>query len=418
MRLDRLSFIQAAEIIKTFDSPVFVIDEAAFRDSIRGFVRRFQVPRHPVEVAYSYKTNNVLAVCAIARDEGLSAEVVTEHELSLADSLGIPGEKIIYNGPQKSEASLIRAMELGAHIHIDSFEEADKIAKLAHASRPARVGIRLTSNIGEMPWDKFGFDVPSGEADRVCRLICNASNVRLSGLHMHIGTNITSIDSYRQALRTLTGFATHLHSEFGIDLDYLDIGGGFSSPAGGVPTVVHPEEWLPIDLSACGRAISEELDNAGIPENVAIVTEPGRALVETVAYLLTRVLHAKVRGDRKLVVIDCGCNFLPTAYYTKHTVVAIGQETSEGNLEMVDIHGPLCTQYDLVAPAALVPPLKSGDILAVKAVGAYALAFSCQFVSPRPAVVLHLAEDGSYECVRKAETTADMWRNDIVPSRL
>lgn len=407
------------QIASKYGTPVFILWESVFRENCRYFNKEFSLHGRASINSYSYKTNNVMALCSIAHEENFAAEVVSPSELSLALQLGVAGDRIFYNGPLKSDASLIKAISSGVAIHVDSLAELARIIDLSEAGQEkARIALRLTPETGERHgpvWSKFGFSVAEGEVESALNMIAVSNHVCVEGLHMHIGTNLTDVDLYRTIAQSTMEVANMIKQKLEKEIKYVDIGGGFSAPSGAIPMTAHPEEWSPISISAVANAVAEVLDQFDPERKLAVVTEPGRILAESSMELLTSIATIKQRGSHSQIILDGGTNIIPSAYYTMHPVSFPGKSGSSV-VGKADFHGPLCTQYDVVASEVDIPELAPSDLVLIHGVGAYTYTFSAQFVGPRPPVIL-VSDQARTSIVRQKEPDNIIWHYDQFPDQ-
>ena len=199
---------------------------------------------------------------------------------------------------------------------------------------------------------------------------------------MHIGTNLTDPNAYELAAERLAALACKAEQQLGHGLNYIDVGGGFSACSNAIPLGVHPDEWIPVSIAEVSTRIAAVLDRVDPEKRWSIVVEPGRVLAESAMVLLSRVVSVKKRRGCRLAIIDAGTNILPTAYYTHHPLTFPGKKMSSTDLA-ADFYGPLCTQYDMIATEVKAPELVARNLVLIHSTGAYAWAFSSQFVGPR-----------------------------------
>ncbi len=222
--------VSAQHLRAKHGSPLYVVSEATLRKNIRGFLSAFRSRYPETAVAYSYKTNYVSGICAALHQEGAWAEVVSGFELERARALGMPGSQIVYNGPYKPFDHLLGAARLGVRINIDNLEEMADLQEIARQlKRPVKVGIRVNMRLNDPPWDKFGFNIESGQALEVCRKISASKLLRLSGFHLHAGTYLANVEIYRRAITGLLDLAITVEAQHLGDIEYLDLGGGYAS---------------------------------------------------------------------------------------------------------------------------------------------------------------------------------------------
>jgi diaminopimelate decarboxylase len=417
--LSRIDGVAVEDLIERFGTPLFVFSEHRLRQRAREAKRAFSLRYPKVQFSWSYKTNYLDAVCRIFHQEGAWAEVVSEMEYDMARRLGVPPEQILFNGPYKPEAALRTALKDGARVHIDHYEElyeAERIAK--ELGRVVPISIRVNMDTGIHPrWDRFGFNLDNGEALDAARRIHAGGALTLDGLHCHIGTFILEPGAYGQAAAKMADLAKTLRSETGMQIDFLDLGGGFASRA-----TLHGQYAPGTDSSPAlddyAEAITSALLSAGFsPEAMpTLLLETGRALVDEAGFMLTRVVGNKRLADgSRSIIIDAGLNVLFTSLWYRHDVLPV---TDRGGMqEETVVYGPLCMNIDVVRPMVLLPPLEAGDPLVIRPVGAYNVTQWMQFIRLRPAVVL-VGEDGTVDVIREAETVDDVKGPERLPERL
>jgi diaminopimelate decarboxylase len=410
--------VPVKDLLQRFGSPLFVFSESTIRRSYRRAFQAFSVRYPEVQFAWSYKTNHLDAVCRIYHQEGSWAEVVSEHEYDMARRNGMPGGKIVYNGPYKPEASLRVAAREGAKIHIDHYDELYLLETIAgEMGETLPVGIRVNMDVGIYPsWDRFGFNYENGEALNAARRIKAGGKLTLTGIHSHIGTFVMDPNAYSIETEKLTRFLKQLENELDFDIRYIDVGGGFASA-----NTLH-EQYAPgrdanpsLEVYAdhiCSALLAADLPPDRLPK---LVLETGRALVDESGYLLTTVVANKrlPNGVRSLIV-DAGMNHLFTACWYRHEVMTT--EEKEGLFEETVVYGPLCMNIDVVRPSIRFPDVRAGEPLVIFPVGAYNVTQWMQFIRMRPGVVL-IGERGEVDMVRKPEALDHLKDLETVPAR-
>ncbi len=409
------------ELLGQFGSPLFVVSEEALRQLYKGFHSAFSMPGIDTRVAYSYKTNYLPAICAILHAEGAWAEVVSGAEYELTRALGVDPSGVIFNGPYKANDELEWALQDGAIVNIDNFDELKRIEDLAvHIRRPCRVGIRVNFKFGPSPWNKFGFNYESGEAAKALDRIGRNKALKFELLHNHSGTFQLNQEVYGRAVEVLIDLAKHARNA-GLEPTMVDLGGGYPSgnrlkPEFDLPASQRRARNLlhPYGEAVLGKLLAAKELFGGKP---TLVLEPGRALVDSAVQLFCSVVSTKtIPNQGKAVIVDAGVNLVPTAYWYEHQVDQVEEAGEEAGLESVSIYGPLCMQIDVLRENMMLPPLKLGDPVVVSNVGAYCHTQSMQFIQPRPATVL-LGPDGP-ELIRKRESWRDFFVLDRMPNRL
>ena len=411
--------VPVKQLIGEFGSPLFVLSEKTIRSNQRDAFRIFKNRYPKVQFAWSYKTNYLNAVCSVFHSEGSWAEVVSEFEYDKARLLGVPGEHIIFNGPDKSAGALQKAMKEGVKIHIDHFDELYKIIELTDSSHlKANVAIRVNMDVGVYPlWDRFGFNYESGEAWQAIKRIMATKKLRLIGLHTHIGTYMMTAEAYRVAASKLAALAKAIHDEFGVIVDYVDLGGGFASHNTLIGQYLPAEEVIP-SMEQYAEAISAGLFELSFkPDDLPkLILETGRALIDDAGYLLTTVIaNKRLANGRRAIIVDAGVNILFTSFWYKHRI-SPAQENSFHTEDAV-IYGPLCMNIDVLRDGIILPTLRQGESLVFHNVGAYNMTQWMQFITLRPNVVM-VMDDGSVELIRKAETLDYLMEKEVVPGKL
>lgn len=411
--------VAVADIMAAHGSPVFVLSERMIRNLYRLSLQAFATRYPKVQFAWSYKTNYLDAVCRIFHQEGSWAEVVSGFEYEKALGNGVPGHRILFNGPEKTEAELRRAVELDSLIHIDHFDELYQLTDIAAVmGRKPRVAIRVNMDTGTFPlWDRFGFNYENGQAMEALTRIVSSGRLELTGLHCHIGTYMMSVDAYRKAIQKLGSLALHCRNAWGINVRYIDIGGGF--PSGNQLRGAHstPTDALP-SIDEYAEAITDELQRTGFaPDSLPLLMlETGRALIDEAGYLLGTVLATKRLSDgRRANIMDFGVNILFTSFWYEHRI-SPAQPFSHHS-EDVTIYGPLCMNIDMVRQHASLPLLNRGDRVVVHNVGAYNMTQWMQFIQMRPRVVL-IDEQGAVHLIREAEDLAFIKLQERIPPHL
>ncbi len=415
---DDIDGVAVADLVETFGSPLFVYSEGFIRKKYRQMHTAFSTRYPNVAFGWSYKTNYLNAICALMHQQGSLAEVVSDMEYEKARALGMPGEKIIFNGPHKPAAALEKAVREGAMIHADHLDELYDLERVAQgAGQPVPLGIRLNLDAGIYPqWSRFGFNLESGQALEAVRRIKNGGKLRLRGLHCHIGTFIMDASAYSRQVKKMVAFAYKVEKLFGFSIEYLDIGGGFPSRNRLKGVYLTPEIALPsVDefAEAVTETLSKELRPGDFPK---LIVEAGRAMVDEAGRLITTVVASKRLPDgTRAYIVDAGVNLLFTANWYKLNI-EIDRESGGVNEQSI-VYGPLCMNIDVVDEGVQLPPLSRGTRLIVSPVGAYNQTQSMQFIEYRPAAVL-IGESGMVDLIREAESLPDIIQREKLPDRL
>ncbi|MBK7950856.1 MAG: alanine racemase [Deltaproteobacteria bacterium] len=364
--------------------PYYLVDRAALRARIRDMRGAFERRFRKLAVAYSYKTNYFPSVLRTVHAEGAWAEVVSELEYALALRLRVPTNRIVFNGPIKSDAALERALAGGSLVHIDGLEEAERIAAIVrrHPAADPRVGLRVNlphpEGEGHRAFSRFG--LPLEALDRAVAILADAG-VEVTGLHAHLATKQRSAAHF-EGVATALGEAAKL---VGIDrLSSIDVGGGFGfSPAGGAGRAYPSfDEYADVIHGALARSSPALVEKR-------LLVEPGMAMVNDVVRFVTRVEAVKQIGGRTIAVVDGsiqtvkptrhGLN-LPTRVYDAEGRPKSGPSTT------CDLVGYTCMDDDYIAIDQALPHLERGDRVEIDHVGAYTAVFKPTFIRAMPAV--------------------------------
>ena len=406
-------------LIQNYGSPLFVLSEKTIRNTYQNAYRAFSTRYPKVQFAWSYKTNYLDAVCRIFHQEGAWAEVVSGFEFDKALKNKVSGDHIIFNGPDKSEEDLKKAVVSGSLIHIDHFDELYSLIDLAeHLDKKPRVSIRVNMDTGIYPqWDRFGFNYENGEAWDALNRIMLSEKLELTGLHTHIGTFILTANAYQKAASKLADLAVGVERKYGHAVKYIDMGGGFASKNTLKGAYLPGYDTAPT-FDEYADAITSAIINSGIkPENLPLlVLETGRALIDDAGYLLGTVLANKRLADgRRSTIIDIGVNILFTSFWYEHHI-SPAQPVSDHNEETA-IYGPLCMNIDVIREAIDFPPLKRGDHVVIDRIGAYNMTQWMQFITMRPNIVLVDTEE-NVSVIRKMENIDTILSQEEIPAHL
>ena len=411
--------VSVQSLMAEFGSPLFVLSERTLRRHYQDAYRAFSTRYPNIQFAWSYKTNYLNAVCRVFHQEGSWAEVVSGFEYQKALGNGVPGNKIIFNGPEKTNEELKLAAENGSLIHIDHFDELFQLLEISdQLSRKPRVAIRVNMDTGVYPvWDRFGFNYENGQAFDALKKIVASGKMELTGLHCHIGTYMLSTNAYRTAVKKLGDLAWKCKTELSNPLQYIDIGGGFPSTNTLRGSFLPGTDTVP-SVDEFAEAISNQLQELGYGSSdmPLLILESGRVMVDDAGYLLSTVVANKRLSDgRRATILDAGVNVLFTSFWYDHQI-SPAQDFTHHTEDQV-LYGPLCMNIDVLRQSANLPLLNRGDKVVVHKVGAYNMTQWMQFIHMRPNVVM-IDEQGKVHLVREAETLAYIEQQERVPEHL
>ena len=357
-------------------------------------------------ICFAVKANPTLAILQLMAKAGVGADIVSSGELHRSLRAGIPASKIVFSGVGKSDAEIAEALDAGvARFNVESADELAALQRIAHQRNViARAAVRINPDVDALTHGKIStgkaenkFGVSMEEARTWFADAGRHGNVRLDGLHMHIGSQILQLEALRQALQRLAAFWREL-ADLGHRVDSIDVGGGLG-------VVYRKGHDQGVDLHAYVQAIREAF--AGFEGR--IILEPGRYLVAEAGLLLTKVLRTKDNGQRRFLVLDAAMNDLlrPSLYEAWHDIEKVSAQGEAVSSMTYDIVGPVCETGDTFAVARPLPTCMPGDLLAIRAAGAYGASMSSTYNS-RPLIAEVLVDDGCYAVIRRRQSFEDM----------
>src|SRR3954468_12477648 len=406
--------VPAEQIAAEVGTPVYVYSKATLLHHYRQIADAFK----PVNatVCYSIKSNGNLNLCKALAAAGCGFDVTSGGELFRALQAGGGPKKIIYAGGGKTDEEIREAIEVGiAAFNIESEEEIENIDRVAGSIGKRAIGaIRINPDVDPRTHvktttgkkeTKFGVDIE--RAERVFEQYRRLKNLRIGGVHIHIGSPVYTVEPYVDAVKKITALIDRL-TERGHKIEWFDVGGGF-----GV-NYERPDQALPVTEHA--KALVPLLKDK--PYRIAF--ESGRYIAGNSGILLTRVLYRKTGGEKRFVIVDAGMNDLirPTLYESYHYIWPVHPKPEHvpaerdrsvvpADAETVDVVGPICESGDYLAKARPLPPTQRGDLLAVFTAGAYGFAMSSNY-NNRPRAPEVLVDGNSYKIIRRRETLEDL----------
>ena len=392
---------QLAAIAAAAGTPCYVYDAAVIRDAYTTLDRAFD--GYPHAIHYALKANSALAVVRLLRSLGSHADANSLGEVDVAMRCGFAPEQIVFTGVGKSAAEIDRAVSLGLlAINVESPGELDRIDQRAVAQNvKTRVALRVNPDIDAkshphistgLKSNKFG--VPIDEAPALFREMASRRGLLPVGAHVHIGSQITTLDPLQKAAQAVVALAQALRDE-GIPLQHLDMGGGLGISYDGAP-IVDPAQYV--------RALVAATKGSGL--RVAI--EPGRVLVGPAGVLLTTVVDVKqFPGAKRFVVVDAGMTELmrPALYNAYHRIEPLVRR--DGAESSVDIVGPICESTDAYARDRAFPQVEVDDLLVVYDVGAYGAAMGHTYLR-RPLPPEVLINGDKWRIIRRRQTLDEL----------
>ena len=382
-------------------TPAYIYSEETLRRHVRVFDEAFQAVPHLM--CYAVKANSNINILRRFAEWGTGFEIISGGELFRVLRAGGSSQKTIFDGPGKTTEEIRYALDSDIlFFNVESGAELESIQDIAwRASKRARVSIRANPDVDPrthpytstgMQKHKFGVSLP--EARELYRRARNLSNIEVVGVTCHLGSQITQMGPFEEAIASIRQFILELKAD-GHALKYVDFGGGLG---------ISYDAEEPPSPATYAKSIACGTKDLGL----TVILEPGRVIVGNAGILLTRVLLKKTQGEKKFVIVDAGMNDLirPALYGSHHQMWPVREQAEK---EKVDVVGPVCESADFFAQDRDVALLRDGDLLAIMSAGAYGFSLSSNYNS-RPRVAEVLVSGDSYGVIRKRETYEDLIR--------
>lgn len=407
--------VPLAEVADRFGTPVYVIDEDEVRERCRTYRHAFP----EAEVLYAAKAFLCRAMIHWVDEEGLGLDVCSAGELELAVTTGFPPERIVLHGNAKSPRDLDTALRLGVgRIVIDSPSEIARLAAAVGPDGHQKVMVRVVPGISAGGHEKirtgtedqkFGLSISDGYAQHAIARILDQPQLELTGLHCHLGSQITSVKPYLSAVRRMVGLMARLNEQHGLVLRELDLGGGHG-------IAYRPGEPA-LDLTTLARKVRAELTEACAAAGLTVprlIIEPGRAIAGPAGVALYHVLSVKRTGAHTYVAVDGGMsdNPRPALYGVRYAPRLVGRHSTAAPAP-VTVVGRHCEAGDILAADVELPDdIRPGDLLAVPAAGAYHVSMASGYnMVGRPPVVA--VDDGHARLLVRRESLDDIRSRDV-----
>ncbi|QGU06903.1 Diaminopimelate decarboxylase [Corynebacterium occultum] len=388
-------------------TPAWVVDVPLLDKFLKRFQAALETHWSNSILSYSFKTNSLPWLVSFMRDHGAWAEVVSDTEYELALALGYTPDRIVYNGPIKSRERLRSALQEGSIINLDSKREVTWTAELAREMPETNfpVGLRVNWDLesrcpgesvtGEDEDGRFGFNVDNGELDQAISELRTAG-VRIAGLHMHRNSLTQSLGVYRAA----ASVAAEIITSRNLDLDWVDIGGGFFASEDGSPTF---DDYVSV--------IRETLDPVVDVDRTRLIVEPGGSLVAVPIEFHAGVLDVKEAGSSTFVLTDASRTDIDPLFRRKRPFeVRLDTDSTTSHPEQI-IGGFTCMEDDRLTKLQDAPTLKTGDRVIFHKVGGYTMCYQSMFIEYLPAV--YARTEDSLTLVRRKWGVSDFLRGNL-----
>lgn len=406
--------VPVPRIAEAVGTPFYCYSTATLERHYRVFAEAFS--GMPALICYAMKANSNQAVIATLARLGAGADVVSQGELHRAQAAGIPAHRIVFSGVGKTDSELAFALDREILcFNVESESELRLLSRIAsERGRTAPIALRINPDVDPRTHTKIAtgraedkFGIPWNRARETYALAARLPGIRITGIDMHIGSQITELEPFDAAFSRLGGLIAELRED-GHAIDHVDLGGGLGIPyAEAVEPPPNP------------RSYAEVVRRRVAPLGCTVIFEPGRLIAGNAGILVTRVIHLKDGESRRFVIVDAGMNDLirPTLYDAHHEIVTVAAPDEAKAVQTVDVVGPVCETGDYLALGRAMPPVEQGDLLAVMTAGAYGAVLSSTY-NTRPLVPEVLVRGDAFAVVRPRPSYEELIGLDRLPAWL
>ncbi|QGY41194.1 diaminopimelate decarboxylase [Pseudodesulfovibrio cashew] len=397
--------VSVTSLAEDYGTPLYIYSAATFRRHFEAFDSAFDGLDHLT--CYSVKANSNLSVLKMLGEMGAGMDVVSGGELFRALKAGIDPAKIVYSGVGKRDSEIREALTAGILMfNVESMAELVKINEVAgDMGKTACISIRINPDVDPqthpyistgMKKNKFGLDIE--HSLEAYKLALELENIEPVGMDCHIGSQLTSIDPFLEALDKLLNFHSKI-TEMGVNVKYLDLGGGLGIPY---------DEEEPPHPTEFGKALAEKL--SALP--LKVILEPGRVIAGNSGVMITEVVYTKSNPTKNFLIVDAGMNDLvrPSLYGSFHRIGEVEQQGRAA--KEYDVVGPICESGDFLARDRKLPEVEAGERLVVYSAGAYGFTMASNYNS-RPRACELLVDGDTVIVARKRETYDSLIENEL-----
>ena len=403
--------VPLARIAEAVGTPCYVYSRATLERHFQAY--REALGSHPHLICYAVKANSNLAVLNVLARQGAGFDIVSQGELERVLAAGGDPAKVVFSGVAKRPDEMARALEVGIKcFNVESRPELEVLNEVAgRLGKVVPVSLRVNPDVdaGTHPYISTGlkdnkFGIPVDEALEVYRLAAELPHLKVTGLDCHIGSQLTEIAPFLDALERLLVLLDRLREE-NIEVSHLDLGGGL-----GVP---YRDETPPAPFDYASKLL-ERLSRWDGGERLTLLFEPGRSIAANAGVMLTRLTYVKPGETKNFAIVDAAMNDLirPSLYQAWQAIIEVDTRLDRAS-DVYDVVGPVCETGDFLGKERQLA-VAPGDLLAVRSAGAYGFVMASNYNSrPRPAEVL--VDGDSYQVVRRRETLEDLWAGESLP---
>ncbi len=403
--------INLKELAEKIGTPFYCYSARTFARHYRVFADAFKDQN--ALVCYAMKANSNLAILRILAEQGAGMDVVSMGELLRAREVGVPGERILFSGVGKTRDEMALALDMGILcFNVESEPELHVLNEVAKSKgMVAPVSIRVNPDVDARTHEKIStgkkankFGVAWEEARRIYTMIAEElPALKITGIDMHIGSQITELDPFDDAFSLLKELVRDLKRD-GHQIDHIDLGGGLGIPYATEDNPPHPDDYAAMIKQRLGAL------------DMKLIFEPGRLIAGNAGILVSEVLYVKNNDEKIFTIADVGMNDLirPTLYEAYHEILPVDEALGKRELRKMDVVGPVCETGDYMAKGRFLPPFKPGDLLAIMTAGAYG-ASQANSYNTRPLIPEVLVDGDQYAIIRKRPTYEEILTLDVAP---
>ncbi|EPJ48763.1 MAG: diaminopimelate decarboxylase [Osedax symbiont Rs2] len=407
--------ISVSDLASRYPTPFYCYSANAFRQQYRRFADAFA--DFPALICYALKVNSNQAILKILADEGAGADVVSQGELLRALAAGISADKIVFSGVAKTSTEIAFALECGIHcFNIESESELQQISQVAvQVQRTASISLRINPDIDAGTHAKIStgksenkFGIPWKLALQTYQLAASLPGIKITGIDMHIGSQISKISAFDQSIARLVDLIAQLR-ELDINIQHIDFGGGLA--------ISYTDQ--DIDEQTLLAEYAAVISRYASALNCQLIFEPGRFIAGNAGILVTKVIYVKPVEQKTFLIVDAAMNDLirPTLYDAWHQVATVIEPAEYAATTTVDIVGPVCETGDYLALDRSMPKVAAGELLVLHSAGAYGAVASSTYNS-RPLIAEVLVDADREHLIRPSPTHQQIIDLDSVPDWL
>ena len=394
--------ISTLTLAKKYRTPFYCYSLSQLKNNFYSFKNAFKIIK-PI-VAFSIKSNSNLTLLKELKKMGSGADVVSVGELLKAIKAGINTKKIVFSGVGKTEEEIRMAIKKRVLlINVESESEVNLVNKISKKlSKKTSIGVRLNPNVASKTHKKIStggkgekFGVTYNDCINLCEKILKMKNLKLEGLSVHIGSQITNIKPFKEVLSIINKIINKIK----INFKFIDLGGGMG--------ISYSNKEQHLNLKQYSQLVKKFIIN----KNVKIIFEPGRFIIGNTGILISKVIYIKKSNNKYFIILDAGMNDLirPALYAAQHQIIPL-RKTNKKFREIVEFVGPICESSDKFLTKRGFAKIKEGDYVALTHVGAYGMSLSSNY-NTRPTIAEILVTGSKYKLIKKRQSLENLINN-------